>query len=245
MKFRLLSDLHLEFHKGQGLAWLEELGLSSSLPLLLAGDLCTAEQLATVLPALCRLNQGPVFYVPGNHEYYGSSISEVNAHLEELAAGIPNLNLLLNRVGHLEGRRLLGTTLWFGQDAAARRYEGGLADFRLIEGFRKEVYAENKKALDFLQAELREGDLVLTHHLPTLKSVSDRFVGSPYNAFFVCDAEALILERRPALWAHGHTHDSKDYWLGSTRILCNPYGYHKAELNPDFEAQKLAEIGAP
>jgi hypothetical protein len=30
--------------------------------------------------------------------------------------------------------------------------------------------------------------------------------------------------RAPALWIHGHTHDSFDYLVGPTRIVCNPKG---------------------
>jgi hypothetical protein len=35
----------------------------------------------------------------------------------------------------------------------------------------------------------------------------------------------MMEEGRPALWVHGHTHDSYDYWVGSTRVVCNPRGY--------------------
>ena len=30
---------------------------------------------------------------------------------------------------------------------------------------------------------------------------------------------------RVQLWIHGHTHDSFDYFINGTRVVCNPRGY--------------------
>jgi len=70
--------------------------------------------------------------------------------------------------------------------------------------------------------------------LPTRHSISKRWQGNPLNRYFVTDLTALILQKQPKLWIHGHTHDSKDYKLGVTRIVCNPYGYYPNELNPEW-----------
>jgi len=44
------------------------------------------------------------------------------------------------------------------------------------------------------------------------------------------------------LWCHGHIHKSKDYMIGDTRVVANPYGYYEYEINPDFDATKVIEI---
>ena len=46
------------------------------------------------------------------------------------------------------------------------------------------------------------------------------------------------------LWIHGHTHDSFDYRLNGTRVVCNPRGYAKdgANENPLFDAGFVIEI---
>jgi hypothetical protein len=67
--------------------------------------------------------------------------------------------------------------------------------------------------------------VVVTHHLPSQRCVAPQWAGHPLNPFFVCELDALIQERRPAIWIHGHTHDSVDVRVGETRILCNPFGY--------------------
>jgi hypothetical protein len=57
------------------------------------------------------------------------------------------------------------------------------------------------------------------------------------NACFVSDATRLLGGDRAALWIHGHTHDSFDYDLAGTRVVCNPRGYAKDGVNenPSFD----------
>ncbi len=54
--------------------------------------------------------------------------------------------------------------------------------------------------------------------------------------------DELILKRQPALWVHGHTHDSADYHLGSTHVVCNPFGYLGHELNDRWSSGKNIEV---
>lgn len=97
------------------------------------------------------------------------------------------------------------------------------------------VYEANRRLRALLSEELAEGDVVVTHHLPSRRSIAPRYRHSPLNCFFLCDQEELIVERRPALWLHGHTHSSVDRQIGSTRIACNPFGYAVAGgLNSGF-----------
>ena len=60
----------------------------------------------------------------------------------------------------------------------------------------------------------------------------------------VSDAERLIDGSRARLWIHGHTHDSFDYCLNGTRVVCNPRGYARNGVNenPLFDANFLVEI---
>jgi len=54
----------------------------------------------------------------------------------------------------------------------------------------------------------------------------------------------LIDGLRADLWIHGHTHDSFDYVLKGTRVLCNPRGYAKDGVNenPLFDANLTVEV---
>ena len=86
--------------------------------------------------------------------------------------------------------------------------------------------------------------MVVTHFAPSLHSVSPRFAGSPVNAGFVSNLEAQIERWQPALWLHGHTHDSFDYRVGATRVVCNPRGYEKGGVleNPDFDPFLMIDL---
>jgi len=61
------------------------------------------------------------------------------------------------------------------------------------------------------------------------------------SAAFASNMEDLIFETGPDLWVHGHIHDSSDYRIGKTRVICNPRGYAH-EPNPDFDADLVVEM---
>ena len=45
------------------------------------------------------------------------------------------------------------------------------------------------------------------------------------------------------LWCHGHIHQSKDYMIGNTRIICNPRGYEAwDEVNLAWDRNLIVEI---
>jgi Icc-related predicted phosphoesterase len=57
---------------------------------------------------------------------------------------------------------------------------------------------------------------------------------------FVSDLSELIEIYQPTLWVHGHVHNSSDYRVGNTRILCNPHAY--GSENPDFNGALVVEL---
>ena len=82
--------------------------------------------------------------------------------------------------------------------------------------------------------------IIVTHHLPSVRSIPVRFSRSPLNPAFALDLEALITVYQPDLWIHGHTHDACDYRLGDTRVVCNPRGYPGEQTG--FDAALLIEV---
>jgi hypothetical protein len=134
--------------------------------------------------------------------------------------------------------RFVGATLWtdfklFGDAREAESIEACrvvLYDFRKIDGLTADAWKlRHAQSRAFLEDELVGRDnartVVVTHHLPGWGSVAARFKEDPASAGFATDLAALIEETQPALWIHGHTHDSFDYTIGRTRVLCNPAGY--------------------
>lgn len=241
MKLRVVSDLHFEFHADGGEGLLNSLKLEDPDwdALVIAGDLCSsAKLLGSLFRVRDRIKGRPLVYVTGNHEYYGATLEVVDKTVRDWFHA-ESWKPLERDVIEINGRRILGCTLWFPFSDETKSNRQYMNDFYQIKKLEPEVYDRCYEARAWLKRELREGDIVVTHHLPSQQSVSDRFKRSALNCYFVCDVEDLIRECKPALWIHGHTHDHKDYKIGNTRIVCNPCGYpgESVQFDPVFTVE--------
>lgn len=232
MKIRILSDLHFEFHADFGKSFIDSMNSECDV-LVIAGDMATNRIIYNSLNMLCSKFKR-VVYVHGNHEYYGSNRGDVNITMSKSIKKNSNLTWLNENILYIEGHRIIGLPLWFQRSFLSERLQRMWSDFHYIANFKNWVYEQNTSNMEFLNKELRKDDIVITHYLPSQKSVHEKFHDSETNAFFVCDMEQLIVERCPKLWIHGHTHDSFDYKIGSTRVVCNPFGYANHSENPNF-----------
>jgi Icc-related predicted phosphoesterase len=237
MKILVMSDLHFEFHADGGREFARSLSTDCDV-LVLAGDIDVGRRIPDTL-RLFTERFTRILYVVGNHELYGSSPREVDRILGTLPA---NIELLEEKAVTILGQRFLGCSLWFAPPR--RGLKGQLSDFRVIREFEPWVYDRNKSNVAWLEKNVQKGDVVVTHHLPAPASVHKRYRGSSMNEFFLCDVSNLIVDKEPAIWIHGHTHDSFDYKLGSTRVVCNPFGYVGVGdgQNHAFEANKIIEL---
>jgi predicted phosphodiesterase len=254
MKLHILSDLHLSL----GALAIPE---NEADVVILAGDIARPREAVGWALGFAK----PVLYVPGNHEFYGGSIAGTVDVLKQLCAGT-SIRVLDNDEAIIDGVRFLGTTLWtdfmlFGDGekraAAIGKALSFMRDFKRIHvGEEPEalftpahsaaMFDVHARWLDGKLAEPFAGPtVVITHHAPSPKSIHPRFEDSLLNACFVSDVERLIDGSRARLWIHGHTHDSFDYVLNGTRVVCNPRGYAKDGIseNPRFDANFLVEIG--
>ena len=84
--------------------------------------------------------------------------------------------------------------------------------------------------------------MVVSHHAVHWNSIHPRFRSDPVTGAFLSDQSELIEAYQPALWVHGHVHNSSDYFIGTTRVLCNPHGY--GNENPDFNGALVVEVEA-
>lgn len=222
MNIDIISDLHVEF-------WREELyrriPFGTSPTLICAGDLGEIRRPGSeeALKTICEKYE-QVFYVPGNHDYYGSSIEDTEKRLTEIAQQIPNLTILRTGViGQLGDFKIIGDTLWVPDHSQLMRYQ--INDSRMISGLTPFIFDHHQAFKDFAMANADEKTIVVTHHLPSVLSVSPRFMMEPTTRWFLGDCTDIITKRKPAVWVHGHTHDPFDYRLENTRIICNPFGY--------------------
>lgn len=79
--------------------------------------------------------------------------------------------------------------------------------------------------------------VVVTHHCPGVQSIPAQFRTGDASKFSPIYASDLShLGGRAALWIHGHVHESCDYDMQGTRVVCNPMGYCSKELGPQNPA---------
>jgi len=232
-----MSDIHLEFHLDGGKQFIGLLDATGVDVLVLAGDVGTSKQHETALRFLCA-KYPHVVLVLGNHDYYRATLLQVHQGLQKLCAELPNLHWLHNSTVEILGQRFIGTPLWFADHPLNEVYAKSLNDFHQIPQFRTWNYQENQRATEFLRDNLRPGDFVVTHHLPTHRS-NKHYQNDPLSRFFVCDLEPLLYQGEAAVWVHGHTHESMRYTFGETLVLCNPFGYLEFKVNEDFDPRLL------
>jgi Icc-related predicted phosphoesterase len=240
MRIRILSDLHFEFHRDGGRNFVDSLDTEGVDLLVLAGDISNEVGLTHGLSLLAERFTCEIVVVNGNHEFYGSDRAGVVSDMYEVTQKYKHMHWLDNEILEVGDHRILGTPMWFKEKPLAPAHL--MNDFSQIQGFNRWVYEENSKALNFLNWELDFGDIVVTHYLPSEKCVSTWYKGDALNAFFVCDVEKLIVDRKPALWVFGHTHDSKDFTIDSTRLVCNPFGYAGHATNREFKPDFTVEL---
>jgi Icc-related predicted phosphoesterase len=86
--------------------------------------------------------------------------------------------------------------------------------------------------------------VVVTHHAPHRGSLHPKFASNWLSAAYVSELPDSFFEV-PVLWVHGHTHQSMDYIVGNSRIVCNPHGYassFKPEVNGTFQPALIVEV---
>lgn len=207
----------------------------------------------------------PVVFVPGNHEFYGTDMIDELKHLRQakLSRRLPaGLHVLDCDTVDVAGVRFLGCTLWTdfrlgcvdGDQVARAKYDARyhINDYRAIRhGMERltpehtsRLHTQHRGWLTDLLAEpgLRQLPYVaVTHHAPSPWSVHIRYRDSALNGSFVSDMDELLQAIGPDLWIHGHVHDSFDYVVGDTRVVCNPRGY--GDENRLFDPQLVLEVG--
>lgn len=92
MRLAWATDIHLDFLDDAGVrSFAAELAAPRADAVILSGDLSHAERLEHHLRLLAQGIPGPLYFVLGNHDYYGSSIAAVREAVLDLGARRPRL----------------------------------------------------------------------------------------------------------------------------------------------------------
>lgn len=251
-RLRILSDLHLEFGP-------LDLAYRNEDILVLAGDIGIGTNGAEWAHAYGRANAINVVMVAGNHEFYHGEMTTVSWQLRKM--GDAYFQVLDNELMIINGIRFIGAPLWTdyrlgnlddnqvqGAQILAR---GQINDHHLIKvgsnSFLPSYAATlHKRSVNFLKSSIvrvsNVPTVILTHHLPSARSIAPCYADDPLNPAYASDLDDLVAVSGAKLWIHGHTHHSADYLIGNTRVLCNPRGYYPQDLNPTFDPDLIVEL---
>ena len=269
MRIWILSDLHLELTRG----W--DLPSGGDRPdfdvLVVAGDLVPKMERG-VAWLRERVPDRDVIYIAGNHEAYGVDVDRTVEKAKEAAVGT-SIYVIQNETVRIGDVTFAAATLWTDFELmddrllAMRVANERMNDFRRIrvsryvDRFRPHHALErHQHSRAFLEAQLRQerpGPMVIvTHHAAHRARQDPTLPPDILDAAYRSDLTHLMVPApddgggalRPAdLWIYGHTHESFDGLIGSTRVVSNAKGYGPLRPgetwdNPAFNPNFVIEI---
>jgi hypothetical protein len=175
-----------------------------------------------------------VVYIMGNHEHYSGDVAKTyNILREHLDYG--NLHILEKETWTHQGHTFVCGTLWTNMDNSDS----------LTLSYCKDAIVDHEKMLAYIDHATREPGsyIVVGHHCPSEQSVAECYKGNLLNGAFRSSLDDFI-EARPQIryWLHGHTHFNFNYWIGETRVVCNPRGYIGHEASADWFKLQYIEV---
>ena len=206
-----------------------------------------------------------VIFIMGNHEHYHGDYANTLYHFKTHLGYLDNLTILEQECVTIEDVTFICGTLWTDMNSGSQRsmnlVKGLMNDFRCVRNSliphttnRPPLFTPldairaHQDMLKYIEV-ITEGKwdnkfVVVGHHSPSRRSTHPRYVSQhDMNGGFSSDLEYFI-EAHPQiyLWIHGHTHDPWDYFVGSTRVVCNPRGYAGHEPTAINYIPKTVEV---
>ena len=257
MRLQIFSDLHIDVVGG----FTPRLAPGADI-VIMPGDVCEGVLKGMTFLRTHIPRPTPILFVMGNHEFYNHGLYEERQLAAEVAQK-HDITVLDDAVAVIDGVRFVGATLWTDfclggegmQVINMMTARDRMNDYRAISlqikpwaRFTPEAsVALHRRSRAFIWEALEHPfdgpTVVVTHHAPHAKSVHTRFDRSDVNPAYVSDQTAMIARFKPALWVHGHVHNSFDYRVADTRVVSNPRGY--GAENAAFDPALVVELTPP
>jgi len=266
MKIALCSDLHLEFadiilkneENADVLILSGDICTAVDLPY---SDSDRGQRFRDFF-SRCAFQFPHVIYIMGNHEHYNGDFQKSAQLIRNEVAQYANFHFLDKETKVIGDVTFIGGTLWtdMNKEDPITLWDISrmMNDFRVVKNSARivgqsdnpsrflpdDAVEDHKAMLTFINETVKgEGKFVVVgHHAPSKQSTKPRYQGDVImNGGYSSDLTEFILDRpQIKLWTHGHTHDTFDYMVGSTRVVCNPRGYDAYEERADeFKLQYI------
>ncbi len=248
MNFQFVSDLHLEFAQNK-----KSLSKKPIPPvqetLIIAGDMMPLSAMDQHHDFLNYLSDHfkMTYWLPGNHEYYGSDLAAMpNSFEESIRPNILLLNNITKVIPDSDGPiELIFSTLWSHiPPHIAEIVDKRVQDFDQIQWngdkLTPQVYNQlHQNALDFLATALESKfarKMIISHHLPSFLNYPKKHQNDPINACFASNLDDFIQKIAPNAWIFGHHHcNISPFLIGKTMLYTNQFGYVKFKEGAGFD----------
>jgi len=130
MKIQICSDLHLEFGTNENLY--TKMVSTDADVLVLAGDISNSGDIIDVLKEIQLDSEKKVIFVPGNHDYYGSSRKNLDKMFYSMSER--DIHVLIERDICIGNVCFIGSTGWWdgSNGHVGLTVKNALNDFRLM-----------------------------------------------------------------------------------------------------------------
>ncbi len=201
-----------------------------------------------------------VVYVAGNHEFYHGKFPLSYDYLREECSKFSNIHFLEMDTVDIGSYTFIGATLWTdmnkGDPNTLWTCGEMMNDYRVVRNSDKgytrlmpaHTLSHHRKTVNYIksvvEADPAKKYVVVGHHAPTHLSIKPRYEGDHLiNGAYRSDLSELILDHpQIKLWTHGHTHNTFDYMIGTTRVVCNPRGYEGYEEDSGWNPNIVIEL---
>jgi len=252
MKIQYCSDLHLEFPQNYQFIKNNPI-IPSANVLVMAGDILPFQLIDEFSDFLTELSDKfeQVYWVPGNHEYYGEDINfRSNSFCEKITS---NLQLINNQSVQINDVNLLFSTLWSKiGDENRLAIQNTLTDFKAIKDGDSFLQIEkfnqlHQNSIDFIKTTLNQfkdnKNIVISHHVPTFLNYPKEHLLSKINQGFATELHGLITDSSIDYWIYGHHHSHvPKFEIKDTKLINNQLGYVKFKKNKYFRNDATLEI---
>ncbi|MDP4224234.1 MAG: metallophosphoesterase [Bacteroidota bacterium] len=252
MKLQYASDLHLEFPENKELLDQRPIRPEGDI-LILGGDIVPFRYLNLYSDFFDYISDkfATTYWIPGNHEYYHSDLSERGLILNEKIR--ENIFLVNNTSVVTNNTKLVFSTLW-SRISKTHQFEIVLqySDFHYIRNNGKlididEYNRMHEQCRSFLTEEISNKSpgklIIVTHHLPTLTNYPEEYIGNPLSEAFATELSDLIKAAGPDYWIFGHHHTNRgDFNVGRTRLVTNQLGYVMYNEHRKYSDERYIDI---
>jgi predicted MPP superfamily phosphohydrolase len=264
MKYTWITDPHIDHLENDGFAILVDLiKANRSNGVILTGDITCAATYILILKRLHREIKIPIYFVLGNHDFYGSWIDTVRKAASMLQEQNMDLRYLTTQASPIEltpGVGLIGHDSWY--DARYGDYKNSnvkMEDTKHINDFMRLTKKSLEIKLNELGTEAAEhlrnqlklallsyDQVILAMHVPPFREAclnSGEVIDDFHLPFYCCKTVGDVIlqimadaSEKQLLVLCGHTHHEAQYQpLPNVKVLVGSAKYGKPRVQDTIE----------